>query len=175
MKCDLYAEGQIIITGTNGSLMGGSSCAISGICVDNLGNPAGIATQVRLGINDSISNQQQNLQASISSVNQELKILRNAYAEFTAKYSAEERNGMEMFLKIESAIYTKEIEMEKLQETKTQLEDTVTQLKQVRVLVKNMVYENVDVDINGIVWHSREIRNVTIRNRNGRIVVHSNV
>jgi uncharacterized protein (DUF342 family) len=175
MNSDLYAEGQILITGPNGSLMGGKSFAVNGIQVDNMGNPAGIATRVRVGINDSIVNRQKENLVAISGVNQELKILRNAYAEFTAKYSAEERNGMEMFLKIESAIYTKEMEMEKLQETKTQLEDTVTQLKQVRVLVKNMMYENVDVDINGIVWHSREIRNVTIRNRNGRIVVHSNV
>jgi uncharacterized protein (DUF342 family) len=175
MNCDLYAKGQILIAGVNGSLMGGTSCAVSGIQVDNLGNPAGIATQVRIGINDGIVHQQKEILASISGVNQELKILRNAYAEFTVKYSAEERNGMEMFLKIESAIYTKELEMEKLQEKKAQLEDAVAQLKQVRVLVKNMLYEGVDVDINGITWHSREIKNVTIRNVNSRIVVHSNV
>jgi uncharacterized protein (DUF342 family) len=175
MNCDLQAEGQIIITGANGSLMGGTSSAMGGIKVDNLGNPAGIITHVRIGINDSVVNQQRSIQTSIAGVNQELKVLRNAYGEFMVKYSAEERNNMEMFLKIESAIYTKELELEKLQASKDEIEQTVQKLKEVRAVVKNMLYEGVDIDINGVVWHSREIRNVTVRNRNSRIIVHSNV
>jgi hypothetical protein len=154
--------------------MGGTSCAVGGICVDNLGNPAGITTKIRLGVSDSITKQQKNVQASINSVKQELKILKNGHSEFSAKYSAEERNNMEVFLKIENAIYTKEMELEKLNADKLELEERVKQLKRVSVLVKNMLYEGVDIEVNGTHWHSHEMNNVTIRSINGRMIVNTN-
>jgi uncharacterized protein (DUF342 family) len=175
MNCDLYADGQILISGVNGSLMGGTSCAVGGINVDNLGNPAGIVTQVKVGISDSILNQQRAILESINGVNQELKILRNAYGEFVLKYTAEERNNMELFLKIESAIYTKELEMEKLQTSKHRLEQVVEQLRGVRVVVRGTLHEGVMIEINGEHWRSKEVRGVAVKNVNHKIVVYSNI
>jgi uncharacterized protein (DUF342 family) len=174
MNCELYAEGKIIITGTNGSMIGGTSSAVRGIRVDNLGNTAGIFTKVRLGVNEGIIDQQKGVQASITAVNQELKILRNAYSEFTAKYTPEERNGNEMFLKVENAIYTKELELENLQKTKKEMEQEAVRLREVGIRIKNMLYEGVDVEINGVHWHSRQMRNVSIKNVRGRLTVYSN-
>jgi uncharacterized protein (DUF342 family) len=175
MNCDLYAEGQINVTGANGSLIGGSSYAMGGIKVDSLGNQIGIETHIRLGINDGIIKQQKDVAAAIAGVNQELKILRNAYGELTVKYTAEERNNMELFLKIESAIYTKDLEMEKLQESKKQLEQVVEQLRGVKAIVFGTLYDGVVIEINGKRWHSRLAKNVTIKNFNHKIVVYSNL
>jgi uncharacterized protein (DUF342 family) len=174
LDCELYAEGKIVVTGSNGSLIGGVSVAVRGIRADNLGNTAGIITKAKLGVNESIIDQQKEVQANITGVNQELKILRNAYSEFNAKYSAEERNSNEMFLKVENAIYTKEMELENLQKIKKDMEQESLKLREVGIRIKNMLYEGVDVEINGVHWHSREMRNVTIKNVRGRMTVYTN-
>jgi uncharacterized protein (DUF342 family) len=174
MNCELNSEGKIIITGANGSIMGGTSCAVRGIRADNLGNSAGIATKVKIGVNDKIINQQKEVQASINAVNQELKTLKNAYSEFTGKYTAEERNNNEMFLKIENAIYTKELELEELSTQKSEMEAEARKLREVGIRVRDMLYEGVDVEINGSHWRSRETRNVSIKNVRGHITVNTN-
>ncbi len=174
MNCDLYTEGQIVISGTNGSLMGGTAFATKGVRAENIGNHAGIKTTVKLGINEKVLLQLREAEASINSVQQELKILQNAYADFKKKYPAEQRNTMDVFLKIENAIYTKEMELEKLNDSKKEIEDAVTQMQDARVIVYHTIYEGVTMDINGISWTSKILRGVTIQSVGNRIMVYAN-
>jgi uncharacterized protein (DUF342 family) len=174
MNCELYSEGKIIITGATGSIMGGLSIAVRGIRADNIGNSAGIATKIRLGVNEGIINNQKEVQTQINGVNQELKILRNAYSEFTGKYKAEERNNNQMFLKVENAIYTKELELEELQNKKSEMEAEAKMLREVGIRVHEKLYEGVDIEINGAHWRSKEMENVSMKNVRGRILVNSN-
>lgn len=174
MNCELYAEGKILISGTNGSLMGGISCATGGMKVDNLGNKAAIATYIKLGINDSIRNRIKQMEETIAGVEHELDILRHAYSDFLVKYSPEVRNTMEMFLKVESAIFTKEKEMDQLAICKMNLEEDIDQMKKVKAVVKDSLYDGVTIEVNGIVWKSKAVKAVTISNAGKQVVAYAN-
>jgi uncharacterized protein (DUF342 family) len=174
MNCELYTEAKIIIKGANGSLMGGISQAVGGIQVDNLGNHAGIHTKVRMGVNDNMLKRKKEIEDTRASVEEELKILRNAYSDFLIKYPSEVRNTMEIFLKIEDAIFTKEKEMSELIQAKAKLEADILRMKNVKAVVRYSLYEGVDIEINGVHWHSRPSRAITIKIANGRIGTQSN-
>jgi uncharacterized protein (DUF342 family) len=173
MNCELYIDGTIYISDTNGSLIGGTSYAVQGMSVASLGNHIALPTYVRLGVNDNITNHMRQLEKSISGVEQELTILRNAYRDFHIKYSAEARNTMEVFLKLEDAIYTKEMEMERLMAGKKQLDEDIIRMQQAKAVIKNDLYEGVTMDINGIRWTSRKLKAVTIKNVGQRVAVFS--
>jgi hypothetical protein len=173
MNCEIYTEAQIIITGSNGGLMGGVSSAVGGIRVDNLGNHAGIYTIVRMGVSDDILKRKKDIEQSIDSVSEELKILRSAYSEFLVKYPSEVRNTMEIFLKIEDAIFTKEKEMGELMRAKVHIDDDIKKLKNVKAVVKKSLYEGVEIEIDGMKWHSRQAKGVTVKIMGARIGVYS--
>jgi uncharacterized protein (DUF342 family) len=173
LGCQIYAEGQIQAAGAKGSIMGGTGCAIAGITADSIGNHAGIATTLKLGINDSIVNQMKNIEGSIAAVGEELNILRNARAELTKKYPSETRNTMEIYLKVEKAIYTKEIESKTLLESKRQLEEDMAKMREGKIVVNNTLYEGVVMELNGVRWNSKEVRSVTIKNVGNKVAVYS--
>jgi uncharacterized protein (DUF342 family) len=173
LGCQIYAEGQIQAAGTKGSIMGGTGCAIAGITADSIGNHAGISTYLKLGINDSIINQMRNIESSIAAVGEELKILKNAREELTKKYPSEMRNTMEIYLKVEKAIYTKELESEKLQESGRQLEEDMAKMQEGRIVVNNTLYEGVVMELNGVRWNSKEVKSVIIKNVGKRVAVYS--
>lgn len=174
LGCNLYAGGQIIVTGLNGSIVGGVNCAIGGITASNIGNHIGVGTYLKVGINDAMISQMQSIERSIMGVKQELTILQNAHKEFMRKYSPEVRNTMELFLKIENAIYTKENEIEKLFDVKSELTQKMERLRDVKVIVKNKLFLGVVMEINRLHWNSKEFRSVTIKSKRGEIVAYSN-
>ena len=53
-NCDLYAQGRIYVLGKKGSLAGGTACAEQGLRVNILGNQAGLATYIRLGVSERL-------------------------------------------------------------------------------------------------------------------------
>jgi uncharacterized protein (DUF342 family) len=174
MNCNLYSEGQIVIAGANGSLIGGTTFSTRGINVLELGNHAGITTHVKLGVNEKTLAQLKEIEASLNGVKQELKILQNAYSDFVKKYPAEERNAMDVFLKVENAIYTKNREMEQYQDSKKVLEAEVKTMQEARVVVNHTLFEGVTVEINGIRWNSLKLRNINIRSAGSRVAVYAN-
>ena len=52
------------------------------------------------------------------SIHAELDILTRAYEDYTRKYPPQIRNSMELFAKVQSAIYTKEKELEECENEK---------------------------------------------------------
>jgi uncharacterized protein (DUF342 family) len=126
-------------------------------------------------MNDGVVKQMHNIEASINSVDQELRILRNAYGDFMVKYPPEERNTMELFLKVESAIFTKEAEMDQLSLSKVQLEKAMEKMQEAKAVIKNTLYEGVVIEMNGIRWYSKQVQAVTVKSINQRIAVYSNL
>jgi hypothetical protein len=127
-----------------------------------------------MGVNDNMLKRKKEIEDTRASVEEELKILRNAYSDFLIKYPSEVRNTMEIFLKIEDAIFTKEKEMSELIQAKAKLEADILRMKNVKAVVRYSLYEGVDIEINGVHWHSRPSRAITIKIANGRIGTQSN-
>lgn len=174
MSSNLYAGGRVDINGANGALVGGLICAIEGLAAYHIGNRAGLATSLKIGFNELMRRRQRELEEQLKEVEKELSIFNNAYADFRKKYPPEVRNTMDMFLKIENAIFTKEKETESILKKQRELEDMFQRTTEVKVAVRGNLFEGVAVDINGAKWNSKEIRNVTLKKVQGRIVLYAN-
>lgn len=174
MNSELYAEGKIMITGVTGTFIGGKACAAQGFQAYNVGNYVGLPTYLKLGVHEKTLRKYNNIQEELKEVHRELSILRNAYSDFRSKYSAEVRNTMPMFLKIENAIFTKEKELDKLEFAKFKLEEKMRSMGGAKAVIQGNLYEGVTVEINGMKWNAKGLRNVTIRKMNNQIAVYTN-
>jgi len=174
MNSELYAEGKIRISGFEGTFVGGRASAMEGFYAYNVGNEIGLATHLQLGVNERILEKYNSIQEKIKEVNRELTILRNAYSDFHAKYTAEVRNTMPIFLKVECAIFTKEKQFDKLQFTKYKLEKKMGSMVNVKAQIRGFLYEGVCVEINGLKWNARKLNNITIKREGMQFAVYAN-
>jgi predicted transcriptional regulator len=78
-----------------------------------------------------------------------------------------------MFLKMENAIYTKEMERDKLNESKNELNKNIERMQESEIVIRNTLYEGVGMDINAIRWNSKELKSVAIKKSGRRVVVDS--
>lgn len=104
-----------ISAGKMGKIVGGITQAGQKLEVYDLGNKARLRTEVYVGREDKYINDKNQLVLQMKSVGKELSLLRSAYQNFQKRYMPEERNVNPMYLKVEDAIYTKELEMKEIQ------------------------------------------------------------
>lgn len=173
-RTSLYAKGEIKAVGKKGIIAGGVICAENGIKVASIGNPAGLFTQVVLGRIRSIRQKEQKLNDTIRDVNHELSILQNAHKEFQKKYTPEVRNSMEIYMKIKSAIYTKERQLEALMQEKSGINEEIVNSGKVKATVMGHIYEGVNIEIDGATWQAKNLRGVTVKKSGNKIVLVSN-
>lgn len=173
LNCQLHASGKIVAIGKKGSLAGGSACAEQGLMVNSLGNQIGLATYVRLGVSDRLCKQELLINDSIKSVTAELDTLTHAHNQFVRKYPPQIRNTMELFMKIQSAIYTKELELDTWSRKKETLEEEKRKTVAVSAIVNITLYEGVTFEIERIRWTSRRLGSVQIKKSENKIMVFS--
>lgn len=174
LNCDLHAEGMIVISGSKGLIAGGVAQAVRGIKVYNVGNRARISTVLKMGVDDSIIQNKQDTEKKIADANRELVILGNAYMDFQRKYPPEVRNVMEMYLKIENAIYTKELQLDKLYKKKNKLDKSIEAVTGAKAVIAGVLYEGTVIIIDNCKWSSFNVQNVTVKRVNNRIVAYAN-
>lgn len=174
LDSELHANGQIKLTGKKGSLVGGKAEAAQGIVAFNIGNSSGSKTIIKFGVIDSINNVYNERENEITKTKKELEIFRKAYADFNSKYSPEVRGSMDMYIKIENAIYTKEKELENILEKKKKFENIMKNANSASVIIRGMLYSGVKFEMNGMKWDSRKISGVTVKKAGNRIGVFSN-
>lgn len=174
LNSELYAGREIVISGNEGVIAGGTAYAGRGLSVYDAGNHVGIATYIRLGTNEQILAKQQEIEAQEAEILKELNILGNAYLEMNKKYAPEVRNTMEIYLKVENAIYTKEQEMEYVTRSKLQLEETMKNIHEAEAVIRGTLYEGTVLEINGKRWAARSVQNVRVRNIRDKIAVYAN-
>ncbi|MGN0413203.1 MAG: DUF342 domain-containing protein [Lachnospiraceae bacterium] len=174
LNCELHAQKTITVVGKKGSLAGGKAYAEQGLKVKSLGNQAGLFTYIQLGVSERLYKQEIECNEEIRNVNGELETLNRAYHEFTRKYEAQVRNSMDMFLKIQSAIYTKEKELDQWTKKKHSLEKEKGKAAHVCAIVETRLHEGVTFEIEGVRWKSKELLGVRIKKSENKIVVFSN-
>lgn len=174
LNCDIYSKGQLDLSSRKGLLLGGKTMVEEKINANNMGNTMGAPTRVTVGMNDRIRALGKEIQESIKNVRSELKILENAKDQFDDVYKPEERNGLEIYIKIENAIYTKEMQMKELKDKRQQYVDRIKELMSAKVNIRNHLYEGVRFDINGKIWNSEKDYNITITGDSNNIIVSKN-
>ncbi len=173
MNCDLHSENKISMIGNRGLLLGGTSRAARGIVAYNVGNKMGLRTVLNVGIDQPTIRQQQKINAEIEGVNRELAILNHSKIDFQNKYAPEVRNSMAMYLKIENAIYTKDLQLKYLTEERDRMEAHISEMKGAKVVVAGVLYEGTEIMIDNIKWKAFSLKDVTVRCKNEKIVVES--
>jgi uncharacterized protein (DUF342 family) len=171
---NLYAEGRVVISGSKGDLVGGMVCAVQGIKAHNVGNRVGIPTYLKMGTSERVIKEKQINHQEILGVEKELNILRNAYVDFRQKYPVEVRNTMEVYLKVENAIFTKEKQMEQLEQDRNRIDEVMKRMKDVEAIITGTLYEGVTVEIGGVKWLATNMKGVTCKRLKERIAIYSN-
>lgn len=174
LNCNLNAEGSIIIEGSKGMIAGGMAQAVRSIKAFNVGNPANIRTELRLGVDEAVTYTLKTIEKKLKDVEKELVILGNAYMDFQRKYPPEIRNTMDVYLKIENAIYTKEMELDELNKKKQECETKIEDMAGARVIVKGTIHEGSVVVIDNIKWITRTAQDVVVKRSGNKVVAYSN-
>lgn len=169
-----FFESATIVSGGN-ILAGGGAEAVIGIETWHLGNRAGIQTRVRVGLSEKMYQRLAGLEWELVRVRKEMRVFQTAYLQLRGKYPPEVRSTMEIFVKIESAIYTKEVEIEELSRCQQELEQRERELAGASILIKGILYEGTVVEIGKLRWAASGARNVLIKRTDNRIAVYANI
>ncbi len=173
LNCLLQAGDSIMINGKKGMLAGGYAQAAFQLKVHQLGNHIGIETNVQLGIDSVVLQKKAALESQLEEEHKELSILGNAYIRYQKKYPPEIRNTMEIYIKVEQAIYTIEEEIKNLQEQLKEIEEIVIKMQGAKAVVEGELYEGTTIYLHNNKWKAFQVRNVEVVCKNGRVVVHS--
>lgn len=163
LNCNLNAGDTIEISGYNGSLVGGVAASMKGITVQNAGNRAGVKTILKAGINEELLKQYKGIKDRLHKNGEELNVLENAKAEIEKKYPPEVCSTLEIYGKLEKAIFTEKKQRDELFEEKAAMEEELRLIDTAKIVVKGRLYEGVEVELNGKRWSSGYMMNVTIR------------
>lgn len=174
MNCYINANGGITISGKKGVLVGGVVQSVGGLETYELGNRAQLTTILRVGVNEQILKDKKEIKEKLDAVLNELTILGNAHLRFQRMYPAEIRNANEMYLKIENAIYTKELEQAELYKKKARIDESIERMAGAKICVRGSLFEGCIIEIDRVRWLSTPQRNVTIRRADNRVAVFSN-
>lgn len=154
LNCNLSAKGEIITLGAKGSIVGGSAYAENGFFLQTAGNASGLPTELYAGTTPALRKNLHQFEAKYHEISKELEILCNVQSNLQKKYSPEHRNTMDIYLKIENAIYTKRLQLQTFEKEKSFLHTRIEKANSAKVVVKRTLYEHVTVDFGGVIWHS---------------------
>ncbi len=173
MNCQLNAQGTINLHGVKGLLLGGYARAARGIVAHCIGNRMGLRTALSVGIDQTTINAHQKIIIDIENVNRELAILQHSKVDFQNKYTAEVRNTMDIYLKIEDAIYTKKLQLDYLRQEKEHIEEHMEDMRGARVEVTGVLYDGTEISVDTVKWKAFSVKDIVIRCVNNKIVVES--
>lgn len=174
LHCDIYTKGKLDLSNRNGLLLGGHAIVEEKLNANNIGNKLATPTSIVVGMNDRYQKVGRIVLEKIKNVKKELEILQNACEEFQNKYPPEIRNAMEIYMKIENAIYTKQLELQGLEDEKEVYNKRVKELMSSRIDVRNHLYEGVKFELNGRIWNSEKKYNVSLYRDATSIIVSEN-
>lgn len=168
MNCDIYAEEKIEVTGM---IAGGVSYAAGGIKAADIGNISGIRTIIRVGEDEEFLKREALLNGKICEVEEELQMLRRATEDFQRKYPVEIRNTNPVYLKLEDAVYTKKMGLEKLTNAKDSMNQYKEKFKDADIEVTRSIYEGSYIEISGATWRAKNVNRVTLRKEGSRVAI----
>lgn len=175
LNCNLYCNDSITIFGKKGLILGGTTFSTREIKVSNVGNEVGVRTNIRMGISDELRSKQIKVESAIRDKENKLLVLRKGQRDFQDKYPAEIRNTMEVYVKIENALFTVTQEKDELLAQKEAIMKEMMATAETQMVVSNILYDNVLIDIEGKKLLSTRSKNVTVKCIDNHIGIFKNV
>lgn len=171
LNSELYAEGKVEVLRT---IAGGKVESKTEITTFEAGNRAGINTNLAITLSDESKRKKALVEEELKTVTGELATLRNSHVDFQLKFPPEVRNSMDLYLKLEKAIYTKEKEYKELEEKLKKLDDEIERLDLAKIIIKGNAFEGVAVALGGFVWRSTQLHNITVKVRDHKLEILNN-
>ena len=164
LNSNLECGGTLKLAGRKSLIVGGVTFAARQIEVHTVGNVAGVKTRICLGVKPELIRERVKLENEIKSIDKELETLEHAYEDFEEKYPPEVRNEIDLFKKIEGAMFTKKEMRKKRVTEKTEIEMKIELANKAKAVMSGDVFEGTVVEIGGKKWFSTGVKNVTIKN-----------
>lgn len=168
LNSQLYADG--IITSTR-VIAGGIAQAESGFRMKHVGNHSGLHTVLKLKLNDKAWEENRIIKLAIQDVKAELQMLSNSYEEYKVKFPPEMRSNMEIFSKIEKAVYIKNKQLEQLLQVDAELEQRIKKSREAKIFISGQAYEGTTLEMEGCRWFAENQRNIVVKKKNNQVEV----
>ena len=152
------------------SIIGGKAFASKGYKVTNLGNDAGTATQVQIGIDEDVINAIGSITDKMKENSKQLMLLGNSMKELKIKFPPEVRNTMPLYKKIDNAIYTINKQQEEMQKEKEKLNLQVLFSREATITIDGVAYEGVTCILGKGRWDAAGERHITLKGTGGAMV-----
>ncbi len=165
LNSQLYAGGLIT---SSSVIVGGIACAKKGFQLSNVGNSVGLHTVLKIGYIEAEKKEMNKLQAALLEARNNLKLLNHSHHKFLVKYTAEVRNGLDMFVKLEKAISA---ERTRIDEIKERLEEYQNKIRDAQVVIRGQANEGTIIDFDGRRWEAENQKNIVVRSSLDQIVV----
>lgn len=132
-----------------------------------IGNKSGVETNIGVGYNKSEA--YNHFVEQLKEAKSQLSILRNAKEDYQEKYPPEVRNTMDMYLKIENAIFTKEKEVENIMKEIEHQAEIMEGYKKAYIKAEILLYEGTNITINNVVFKPDTSEGIMLKNQLGYI------
>ena len=174
LNSTIESNDTVTIAGAKGVILGGSVFASKLVLAANVGNDLEVPTEIKLGISDKIRAKLRRLDGELAERKTKLDVLTKSQDDFRNKYSEDERNAMDIYIKIKNAIYTLELERGKLSEAKQSIMDMIAKNTDPKLVVTGDLFDNVSIEIDGTKIMSTMSKNVSVYKTNNRVAIYKN-
>ena len=96
-------------------------------------------------------------------------LLNKSYMDFQEKFPPEVRNEMEIFGKVEKAVFTKKRQVEQFLILEKELEEKIKKVKNAKILIAGQAHEGVVLETDDGRWQASNEWNVLLRIQNSHI------
>jgi uncharacterized protein (DUF342 family) len=173
VKKDLYADyifnsrvsaaGHVSLRGEKGCVIGGTLSASKGLSVKVLGNKTEVRTSIKIGQNDEFLKELARLNRKLKIASSELESLKSAYRGFNKKFTPEQRKSMDMYVKIQDAIYTKTKEVDSIRADINEVNDEINGIKFAKVIIYGIINKGTEIDFYGKIFKGHAEKNIIIQ------------
>ncbi len=160
LNSTLRAKGRII---SSNAIIGGRAFSSHGYKVHNIGNEAGVKTQLTIGIDESLIDRVAELKYRLTENRKQLNILENSLNEMKMKYPPEVRNTMPMFIKVEDAIYTLNKRSQEVEREKEQINREILYSRESVMNISGRAYEGCTCILHKGRWEASGERGIVLK------------
>ncbi|MDD5936487.1 MAG: FapA family protein [Clostridiales bacterium] len=151
MNCMVEAEGNIIVTGKYGIILGGTASALGHISASIIGNAKEIKTYLYTGVPDSIQFQIKNLEAKIGQRKERLAQIDAATEMIEEREVMGKKNPFAVQkLQLMRTKISTNAELGDLMQRREQLYDQLKTAQDARIEVNKVIYPGTIISVNGI-------------------------
>lgn len=172
MNCVAETDGNVMISGRKGIIMGGTTDAAGGVEAFQAGNSMGITTVINVGLNSKMLLKKQKIEQSITEVGQQLTIFEEAMGRYGALLAKGDPKIEALCDKISQAMVIKRDEMAGLEKEKRELEELVEENSNASVKVLGTAYHGCLIGVNQAAARLNEdVKYVLFRKKGNKIVI----